>query len=91
MKGIRLVGSVLIKHVCLSIILQQCISITLFNIQNGDYLPLNPVIDNCDGDYKVSLVEILYYNKWVNISSALGNNRFRYGSTVYTVEVRYYV
>lgn len=58
--------------------------ITLFNI------PLNPVIDNREGDYEISLAEILYYNRWMNISDDLANNNFWYGPTVYTIQDGYY-
>lgn len=54
------------------------------------YTPLNPCIDNRAGVFEISLAEITYYNKFKNISSALGNNRFRYGHALYTVSDGYY-
>lgn len=63
--------------------------ITLSNIQNGGYIPLNPTIDTRAGRF--DLAKILYYNRWTNISTELGNNQFRYGKTLYTTEDGYNV
>lgn len=65
--------------------------ITLTNIQNGEHIPLNPTIDTRGGGFEISLAEILYYNRWTNISTELGNNRFQYGRSHYTVEAGYIV
>lgn len=53
-------------------------------------MPLDPVIDYRDGGFEISLAEILYYNRWVNISEAQGNNKFRYWTQIYTVRDGYY-
>jgi hypothetical protein len=56
--------------------------ITLSNIQvdadASECVPLNPIIDNRDGDLEIVLCEILYYPAWVNISKELDNNKFLY-------------
>lgn len=40
--------------------------------------------------YEISLTEILSYNRWSTISSELRNNKFKYGSIVYTIQDGYY-
>jgi hypothetical protein len=64
--------------------------ITLSNIQNGERVPLNPVIDNREGDFKISLTEIIYYPAWSNVSADLGNNTFNYGAETVRVPDGYY-
>lgn len=53
--------------------------ITLSNVQHGEPIELNPVLDNREGGMEVALSEILYYPAWVNIAASLGNNMFHYG------------
>jgi hypothetical protein len=62
--------------------------ITLSNIQNVESVPLNPVIDNREGDFEIALSEILYYPNWVNIST--GNNIFRYAGEAFIIPGGYY-
>lgn len=52
-------------------------------------MPIDPVIDNREGSYEISLAKIVYYNGWVNISEALRNNKFRYGTIVHVVRDGY--
>ena len=62
--------------------------VTLSNIQNGECVPLIPVLDNQDGRYEIALSEILYYPKWVNIST--GNNIFHYAGKAVIIPSGYY-
>lgn len=64
--------------------------ITLSGIQNGQFVPLNPPLDKREGIYKIALVELLYYNRWKNISSDSKNNSFQYGGKIYTIADGYY-
>jgi hypothetical protein len=64
--------------------------ITLSNIQNGECVPLNPVLDNREGTLEVALSEILYYPAWVNISTELRNNIFQYDGKNIQIPAGYY-
>lgn len=52
--------------------------ITLSNITNRKATPLNPALDNGDGDLEIVLSEILYL-AWMNISNKLHNDWFLHG------------
>lgn len=63
--------------------------ITVSNIQNGEYVPQDPVIDNREGNLEIALSEMLYYPKWANISEELENNVFKYEKLI-TIPDGYY-
>lgn len=52
--------------------------IPLTNLQEGSSIPLNPVIDNRDGDLEIALSEILWYPAWINIGKEFDNHLFHY-------------
>jgi hypothetical protein len=64
--------------------------ITLSNIQNGECVPVNPVINNMEGNFEIALHEITYYPSWSNISSELHNNTFYYNKELITIPSGYY-
>jgi hypothetical protein len=67
----------------------------LTNLSGGP-VRLRNIIDNIDGDVYVGLCELTYVTGWINVSAALGNNKFSVRpsssgpSTVITVPDGYY-
>jgi hypothetical protein len=67
-----------------------CMYITLSNIQNGSFIPLDPVLDNREGNFEIALSEILYTPAWANISADYENNVFTYAGKRVTIPDGYY-
>ena len=63
--------------------------ITLSNIGNGNFIPLDPAIDTQE-DLEIALSEILYYPIWSNFSASLGNNKFSYKDVEVIIPDGYY-